>query len=221
MTQKQKSSFIARFGALIAGGAILCGGIGVATVHGNSVAAENAHTEAYVQQLRSQLSSDQSSTEEQKEAVSSEVTGLSLERKAKDDAAIEAIMKQALTWASGDQYISARKALIERWHLDENSQFLKVFMPGEEAGAWRTDSSGKTYFAYEGANSKLDSFTSAVTDINGMKYSYFAVVGIKTTSSNGKATTTSYATMSYTIDGNGNVTDLTGWAGAPGLDRTY
>lgn len=221
MTQANKPSWVVRFGALIAGGAILCGGIGVAAVHGNTVSGENARTEAYVQQLRSQLGSTQASTTTAQENVSTEATGMSPARKAKDDETVEAIMKQALTWSSGQQYIDARKALIDRWHLDENSQFLKVFMPGEDAGAWRTDSSGKTYFAYEGANSTLDSFTSAVTNINGTKYSYFAVVGIKTRSVDGKATSTSYSTMSYTVDSDGNVTDLIGWAGSPGHDRTY
>lgn len=130
-------------------------------------------------------------------------------------------MKQALTWSTGEQYIAARQALIDRWHLDEHSQFLTVFMPGEDAGVWRKDSSGKIYFAYPDANSTLDSFTSAVTNINGTKYTYFAVVGIKAKSVDGKATRTSYATMSYTVDSDGSVSDITGWAGSPGHDRTY
>ncbi len=50
----------------------------------------------------------------------------------------------------------------------------------------------KTYFAHEGANSSLDSFTTSVTNVDGTKYAYFAVVGIKTTSSDGKATSTPY-----------------------------
>lgn len=221
MTQVNKPSWVTRFGALIAGGAILCGGIGVAAVHGNTVSAENARTEAYVQQLRSQLGSTQASTTTAQENVSTETTGMSPARKAKDDETVGAIMKQALTWSTGEQYIAARQALIDRWHLDEHSQFLTVFMPGEDAGAWRKDSSGKIYFAYTDANSTLDSFTSAVTNINGTKYTYFAVVGIKARSVDGKASKISYSTMSYTVDSNGTVTDLIGWAGSPGHDRTY
>ena len=122
MTQENKPSWVVRFGALIAGGAILCGGIGVAAVHGNTVSAENARTEAYVQQLRSQLGSTQASTTTAQENVSTETTGMSPARKAKDDETVEAIMKQALTWSSGQQYIDARKALIDRWHLDEKDR---------------------------------------------------------------------------------------------------
>lgn len=218
---KKKQPVIARFGALIAGGAILLGGVGVAATHNDHVADENARTASQVQQLQSQLASLETSTTDHQETVSSEATGMSPARKHSDDEAMKAIMKQALTWKSGDEYISARQALIDRWHLDEGSQFLTVFMPGEEAGAWRADSSGKTYFAYEGANSSLDSFTTSVTNVDGTKYTYFAVVGITTTSSDGKATSTSYSTMSYTLDSDGSISDITGWAGAPGRDRTY
>lgn len=221
MTQETKKPFIARFGALIAGGAILLSGVGVAATHSNHVADENTRSAAQVQQLQSQLASLETSTTNNQEVVSSEATGMSPARKRSDDETMKTIMGQALTWKSGEEYIAARKALIDRWHLDEGSQFLTVFMPGEEAGAWRTDSSGKTYFAYEGANSSLDSFTTSVTNVDGTKYTYFAVVGIKTTSSDGKATNTSYSTMSYTLDSDGSISNITGWAGAPGRDRTY
>lgn len=221
MTQETKKPFIARFGAIIAGGALLIGGVGIAATHSDHVADENARSEAQVQQLQAQLSSLKTSTTDNQEVVSSEATGMSPARKRSDDETVRTIMQQALTWSSGEQYIAARQALIDRWHLDENSQFLTVFMPGEDAGAWRTDSSGKTYFAYEGANSSLDSFTTSVTNVDGTKYTYFAVVGIKTTSSDGKATSTSYSTMSYTLDSDGSISDITGWAGAPGRDRTY
>lgn len=221
MTQETKKPFIARFGAIIAGGALLIGGVGIAATHSDHVSDENARSEAQVQQLQAQLSSLKTSTTDNQEVVSSEATGMSPARKRSDDETVRTIMQQALTWSSGEQYIAARQALIDRWHLDENSQFLTVFMPGEDAGAWRTDSSGKTYFAYEGANSSLDSFTTSVTNVDGTKYTYFAVVGIKTTSSDGKATNTSYSTMSYTLASDGSISNITGWAGAPGRDRTY
>ena len=219
--ENKKTPVIARFGALIAGSAILLGGVGVAATHSDHVADENARNEAQVQQLQSQLASLETSTTNNQEVVSSEATGMSPARKHSDDENMKAIMKQALTWSNGNEYISARQALIDRWHLDETSQFLTVFMPGEDAGAWRTDSSGKTYFAYEGANSSLDSFTTSVTNVDGTKYTYFAVVGITTKSSDGKATSTSYSTMRYTLDSDGSISDITGWAGAPGRDRTY
>ena len=60
-----------------------------------------------------------------------------------------------------------------------------------------------------------------MTNVDGTRYTYFAVVGVKTRSNDGKATDTTYSTMSYTLDGEGTISDLTGWAGAPGTETIY
>lgn len=219
--KKQEPPFIVRSLALFAGGAILLGGIGMTVGHQHQVDTANVASAAQVEQLRSQLNDLSSTTASTQEDVSTQATGMSPARKSSDDETMQAVMKKALTWSSGEEYIQARQDLIDRWKLDEKSQFLTVFMPGEDAGAWRTDSSGTTYFAYEGINSSLDSFTSSVTNVDGTRYTYFAVVGVKTRSSDGMATDVTYSTMSYTLDANGTISDLTGWAGAPGTDTTY
>lgn len=217
----QKKPWIIRFGVLLVGASVCMGGIGVAAYRYNEVSAADAASAAQVEQLHTQLNELKTMTGKSQEDVSVEATGMSPARKRSDDERMTDIMKQALTWSTGEQYIEARNALIERWKLDEGSQFLTVFMPGEDAGAWRTDSSGKTWFAYEGINSALESFTSSVTNVDGTNYTYFAVVGVKTVSSDGKASTVTYSTMSYTLDANGTVSGITGWAGSPGHDRTY
>lgn len=220
-TQDEKKPLVVRFGALFVGTSVLMGGIGLAVSHHNTVSAADAASAAQVTQLQSQLNDLKTTTSKTQEEVSTEATGMSPARKRSDDEQMTDVMKQALTWSSGEQYINARQALIDRWKLDEGSQFLTVFMPGEDEGAWRTDSAGKTWFAYEGVNSALESFTSSVTDVNGTEYTYFAVVGVKTVSSDGKVSTVVYSTMSYTLDANGAISDITGWAGSPGHDKIY
>lgn len=207
--------------APIAGAAVLIGGVSMYGVQSAKVEQANAAGEAEVSQLKRAISEAKNEGISAEEEITSAATGMSVARKSKDDKVMKEIMTEALGWESGEQYMDARESLIERWDLDENSQFLQVFMPGEESGAWRKDPSGKIYFAYDDIISSLGSFQTSVTNIDGDKYSYFAVVGMNSKSKTGKTTSTSYATMSYTVDSQGKVSDLTGWASNGAEPTTY
>lgn len=133
-------------------------------------------------------------------------------RQGVDDAVINDLMRTAVTWSSGREYMQAREDVLRRFGLDEGSPFMVQYMPGEEQGAFRTDPQGNVHFAFPDANSRLVSLESTLVEIDGPRWSYFAVVRTATSSAGG-AEVTSWSTMTYTIDEEGNVLDVMAYPG--------
>lgn len=220
---ENQSLFARRRGVVLVTAAclVMTGALGLALSRYSEAKTVERREAAQVDGLHQELARNQAQAVSTQKKVNNEVLGLNQERKAKDDKSVESVMSEALTWSSGEEYMSARRRLVNKWGLTEDSQLLSVFLPGEEQGAWAVDGSGKRWFAYTGVNSSLDSFSTTVTRIDGTSYTYLAVLGVRTLSTDTQADSVSYSVMSYTVDGSGTVSNVTAWAGSPGLDRTY
>lgn len=209
-TSRDKTvKFFKRNGLLI-GAALLCLVVllissSVSSGRKSTLASQRAQIvslEQMVAQSEDQVISDYSDT------VAKVTGGVSLTHKQDDDAVVREMMETALTWDGLREYMRSRDQLIERYGFDEDSEFMTVFMPGEDQGVMRTAPSGKTHSAFdEDLSSRFDSMTSYVTSVRGDVYSYFTVVTMRVSSDSGKASARSYATMQYDV-ANGKVENV-------------
>lgn len=172
--------------------------------------AELAAAEARVVELQAEISSLETEIVTQHNDALKVVTGRDLSRQLEDDVKAEAMLQVATTWSGVNQYINARDELMRVWNLDERSAFMTIFMPGEEQGAYRVDGEGKMHFAFPGANSRLSGFESTLTSIVEDEWSYFALVTTTTASAEG-GRQSSWTAVTYTIDGEGEITDVMAW----------
>lgn len=140
---------------------------------------------------------------EHNEQVAEATAGMQTEHKLADDEVMIELMRTALTWNGLSEYLSLRDQVMENYGFAEDSQFMTVFMPGEESGAARTAPSGKTYSSFDTEmSSSFDSLRSYVTGVNSDVYSYFTVVQMRVKSSSGSTSSAGQVVMTYeVIDG--------------------
>lgn len=136
-------------------------------------------------------------------AVEEATGGMDTDHKDEDDQTITALMKTALTWTGLSNYLDQREKVMKTYGFAEDSQFMQVFMPGEQEGVQRTAPSGKTYGAFDkDMKSEFVSLNSSVTSAAGDVYSYFSIVEMRVASGSGAASTTAYISLRYDmIDG--------------------
>lgn len=129
--------------------------------------------------------------------------GMRIEHKQEDDDMMIELMRQALTWNGLSEYLVLREEIMETYGFASDSQFMTVFMPGEDEGAVRTAPSGNTYSTFDTEmSSSFDSLRSYVTGVNADVYSYFTLVQMRVQSSSGAASSTGQVMMTYeVIDG--------------------
>lgn len=154
--------------------------------------------------LKGQLSMSQDQLRSEQGAAVEEATGgMEIDHKDEDDQTITALMKTALTWNGLSDYLDRREQVMKKYGFAEDSQFMQVFMPGEQAGVRRTAPSGKTYEAFDkDMKSEFVSLNSSVTNAAGDVYSYFSIVEMRVASGSGATSSTAYVSLRYDmIDG--------------------
>lgn len=166
-----------------------------------------AEQEARISSLEAQVAEGGQTADDAERDAVQQVTGLDTSRVADDAETAQRLMSTATTWANGEQYIAARNELLQAWDISPASDFMTVFMPGPEQGAYRQDSAGHMHFAYEGANSSMASFEQMLVAVDGNDWDYLAVVRVRVTGSEGGSVTRPIA-VRYTVDADGEITDL-------------
>lgn len=180
------------------------------------------HRELADQQKQISGLSTQLSTLEQKKAeqVDEEVLktmGVSRDRLTRDGETIDQFLDLAFTWDSGSTYQTARDALIDRYDLAEDSEFLTSFMPPSR---FNEDSSGKRYYYIDTAGLNSTVGTDAdieVVDVKADEYTYAVRVdvtvsadGVDQTKKAGEVTADRRMLLFVTIDEQGDLSDLSG-----------
>lgn len=129
--------------------------------------------------------------------------GMRIEHKEADDEVMIGLMREALTWNGLSEYLKLREKIMSTYGFASDSQFMTVFMPGEDEGAVRTSPSGETYSTFDTEmSSEFDSLRSYVTGVNADVYSYFTLVQMRVKSSSGSSSSTGQVAMTYEmIDG--------------------
>lgn len=153
-------------------------------------------------------------------AVRDATGGMDTERKASDDELVTELMETALTWKGMSAYLEARETVMRKYRFDEDSQFMKMFMPGEREGVVRTDPRGVKHYAYDkDISNSFESLETYVTEVDGDIYSYVAVVTMRTNSESGAASATSVSLLSYDVL-DGRVTNMTASIAPGGVKRS-
>lgn len=158
------------------------------------------------------LSAAQNKEADQQKQLTKDVSGADLDRKAADDKIITDLMKTATTWKTGAEYNAAREDVIRQYKIPADSEFMTTFLPEQKCSV---DSTGKKYCPLDYAmktTSSSGSISTSVIGIESGKYTYFARAQVLTPSVDGSVTLSRTVPLSYSIDGQGNITDLTAYA---------
>lgn len=183
--------------------------IAAVTTSGNStkLAAQDAELDTLVAQVHDAQTVADTVTDDATRLLS----GATSERLELDRVVIEELLERALTWGDNAEYTEARAATMRVYGLTEDSAFMTNFLP---PAPFSVDSKGNQYPYIDaaGLNSKLGDFQSSVLRINGLSYEYMVLVDVRSDSSDGRGAAVNVATVFVTIDGEGGVTDIRGYA---------
>ncbi|QOT16784.1 hypothetical protein [Paenarthrobacter sp. YJN-5] len=172
-----------RRNALVAGVAILL--VTAVTVTGLTRGSQRGALDQQQQTitgLQGQLASVGTAKSEQVEQDVLQSLGVSQSRIHDDTQVVDRLVKTAFTWESGQAYEAARRDLKERYHLSEDEQFLKQFMP---PARFNEDASGKRYYYIDtqGLNSAVNAEADLeVVKVTADEYTYAVQVEVAVTS---------------------------------------
>ena len=133
-------------------------------------------------------------------SVNKAATGYDGDRKAHDDTIAEKMFRELTTFNNADEYAKARQKFIDEYHIDEHGQFLTVFMPAPTEAITNAIKSGSLAISYR----KMDSMPIGM-DGGTYRYATFVTLG----SNRGGGDATRDVLMTYSIDENGQIHDLT------------
>ncbi|TQJ60891.1 hypothetical protein FBY30_3168 [Arthrobacter sp. SLBN-83] len=132
--------------------------------------------------LQGQLASVGTAKSEQVEQDVMQSLGVSQSRIHDDTQIVDRLVKTAFTWDSGQAYEAARRDLKERYHLSEDEQFLKQFMP---PARFNEDAAGKRYYYIDtqGLNSAVNADADLeVVKVTADEYTYAVQIEVAATS---------------------------------------
>lgn len=160
-----------------------------------------ADQQAEISRLKGELGRVEAEVRENYEMAVAEGTGgLDLERKASDDKLFEDLMHDALNWSSLGEYATARDKVVRKWSIPESSQFMTVFMPGEQEGVMREDPTGEMHYSFDSdLRSSFGEMETYVVGMNGSTYSYFAVVTSVHASDSNNASEEGHSVVTYDV----------------------
>lgn len=154
------------------------------------------------------------------QVISQATGGIDSEHRAADEKVARDLFSTALTWDGMSAYAEAREEVMRAYDMDEDSDFMKSFMPGEIQGAMRTAPNGKTYYA-EGSdlNSRFSDLSTTITGVNGDVYSYWGLVTMRVQSDSGQTSTPMYATVTFDVV-DGKIKNVRGETAPLGVEKT-
>lgn len=195
----------------LAAGVVL---VTVSIISGVTGGAQAAATNAQQETLRSvttQVEEARQKAERVQTDTALQLSGASDERVAADTEIAEGLAERVLTWDSHESYSAARSSTMRAYGLAETDPFMTGFLP---AAPVTRDSQGNEYPYIDaaGLNSRVAGSTVKLLSVDALKYSYMALVNVESKSSDGLGSSTSIATIFLTIDGEGKVSGLSGFA---------
>lgn len=202
---KKNAVFPAVAGALL---------IVIALVSAVTISNQNASLDAQKAQLSSithKVDAARSATSKLETMSSLEPEGARASRVSSDTLVIDDLAKRTLSWNSNASYSKARASTMRMYGLSEDSSFMKTFLPPAPVNR---DSQGNEYPYIDaaGLNSQVGDVTVKLLSVDTLDYSYMALVDVQSSSSDGLGTAVNVATLFVTIDGDGKVSKLSGYA---------
>ncbi|MGY4541215.1 hypothetical protein ACVWY0_001124 [Arthrobacter sp. UYNi723] len=195
---------------------LLLAGVFVAVGISYAVVTNTQHTQVVTQEqeiseLDAQMKTELATARADQQAVVDSALGTNAQRITADTELIRQFVKTAVTWKSGEEYTAARASLKRKYKLDEGSQFMKVYF---QEPVFNTDTSGNKFYVVdtEGLNSNLSSVDVKALGVAGTAYKYMVLADIGSSSNDGKASATTTSVIYLTLDGEGRMTDVSGFA---------
>lgn len=204
-------SFFYRNALLLLLAAVLAAsGIAYFTTSAGQQAAAAAQ-QRHLTDLDDRMQSRLAAAKAKQQTVVDDTQGTNARRVTTDTALIRDFVRTVVTWKSGAEYAAARESVMRRYKLAPDSQFMKVYF---QAPVSNRDSSGKTFYAVDadGLNSSLATVDVRVTGVLGTAYSYMVLADISSSSNDGKASATRTSAIYLTLDAEGTMSAVTGYA---------
>jgi hypothetical protein len=177
------------------------------TSQSDALAAEEQELSA----LSEEMNSQQGQAAVEREEVLDAALGFSDSRVNEDTQLVYDFVRTVVTWSSGEEYTEARESVVRKYALDEGSQFLQVYFPEP---VFNTDSSGTRFYVVDtdGLNSSLASVEVLPMGVSGTAYSYMVLANVSANSNNGDATASKASVIYLTVDGEGVLSEVSGYA---------
>ncbi len=173
------------------------------------IEAQKIEIAALTEQLRDASGAAQSAAD----ASVADLLGGQLDRIASDSAVIKGLADVAFTWSSHEEYEDARAKIQRVYGLGEGSSLLESFLPPAPV---TTDSLGNEYpyIDASGLNSSVADMRTHLLSVDGVDYRYMALVTVLGNSLDGAAASSNTSVILVTVDGDGNLKDVSGFASA-------
>jgi hypothetical protein len=195
---------------LILAAVFVASGIAYAvTVTGHQ--AESASRQQEIADLDAQMQTKLTAAKAKQQSVVDDALGTNARRVTADTALIREFVRTVATWKSGAEYVAARESVMRRYKLSKDSQFMKVYF---QEPVSNRDSSGTTFYAVDadGLNSNLSTVDVKVLGVSGTAYRYMMMADIASSSNDGKASASRTSVIYLTLDGEGVMSDVSGYA---------
>lgn len=199
---------------ILLAGLFVTTGISYAVVTGNQQT-EVVALEEDVEKLDQQMQEELVKAEAEQLAVVDEVLGTSAQRIDTDTTLIRDFVSTMATWSTGEEYAAARESLTRKYGVDENSQFMQVYF---QEPIFNTDSSGNRiyYVDTQGLNSSLASMDVKPLGVVGTEYRYMVLADLGSSSNDGKGSANKTSVIYLSVDGEGTVREVSGYASVSG-----
>lgn len=173
--------------------------------------AEIAAQDEEIADLEAQMHASLENAEAERQSVVDDVLGISEKRVAADTEVINEFVKKVASWSSGTEYTEARESVMRRYNLGEDSQFMTDYF---QEPVYNTDSSGQRFYLVdaEGLNSHPGSIEVKALGVMGTEYRYMVLANINSSSNDGKASAARTSVIYLTLDSEGVMSDVSGYA---------
>ena len=172
-----------------------------------------AEQQREIADLDAQMQTKLAAAKTKQQSVVDNALGTNARRLTADTALIREFVSTTATWKNGAEYAAARESVMRRYKLATDSQFMRVYF---QEPASNRDSSGKTFYAVDadGLNSNLSTVDVKVLGVSGTAYRYMVLADIASSSNDGKASATRTSVIYLTLDGEGAMSEVSGYASA-------
>jgi len=187
----------------------LTGIVSGVTVSGQNDALQRQ--EARLAELTDEVGAARAATTDLDDTISVQASGADAARVAADSDVIGDLLQSALTWDDDASYREARESTMRLYGLAPDSSFMVSFLPEAPVNI---DSQGNEYPYIDaaGLNSQVGDFQAKLLSVDAVSYSYMVLIDVQARSSDGLGAAVNVATAFVTIDGEGAVSQISGFA---------
>lgn len=168
--------------------------------------------ETRIAELEAQLDAVDRRQAEQADQDVFTALGITRSRVASDRTILADLLEPSFTWSSGEEYEEAREFLKGHFGLTEDDAYLATFLPPAE---FNQHVSGERFYYIDslGLTSSLTRTQVEVAEVEGTEYAYVVIADIEMSApapAGGTATVQRRLLLNVTIDGDGDLSDLSG-----------